>query len=243
MSGHETPSSNKLVQEHQALLERLVQQHNAIAQGEDQLREQRETLLRIMADLGEMHLSAQLQTQNPELELLRAENATMLETITTRDEELNALSQQIGEMEDQLAVANKKREGELADLRETVKERDARIVELEKAQKALPKFQSDDPDIEEYEAELNEFRRQLESDRQLLDQELHQLRQRNQELKEASRTAELELSRERAQLARERMQLDRLREEIRMEIERAQRDAGVRERLQSVQRLKERLGE
>jgi chromosome segregation ATPase len=95
----------------------------------------------------------------------------------------------------------------------------------------------------DYEAELNEFRRQMETDRQALDKDIEQFRTRTAELHEAVRDAELELSRERAQLARERLQLDRLREEIRQELERGQRDASHHHHLAPVQRLKEELNE
>jgi hypothetical protein len=52
---------------------------------------------------------------------------------------------------------------------------------------------------------------------------------------------ELELSRERAELARERQRLDRLREEARLELEKVQREAGVRDRLAPVQKLRDEI--
>ena len=70
---------------------------------------------------------------------------------------------------------------------------------------------------------------------------MEQLRVRNQEVHDASREAELELSRERAQLARERVQLDRLRDEIRQELERAQRNAESDEKLAPVQRPQDEM--
>jgi hypothetical protein len=54
---------------------------------------------------------------------------------------------------------------------------------------------------------------------------------------------ELDLSRERAELSRERQRLERLREEARQDLERLQRDAGVRERLAPVQRLREEMAD
>ncbi|MER3416118.1 MAG: hypothetical protein C4297_07925 [Gemmataceae bacterium] len=93
-------------------------------------------------------------------------------------------------------------------------------------------------EMEQYEAELNDFRRQLEADRRKLDEELDQLQARKQELTEAIRQAELEMSRERAHLAREKAALTRLREEIRMELERAQRLAQVRDQLGAVEKLR-----
>jgi len=92
-----------------------------------------------------------------------------------------------------------------------------------------------------YEAELNEFRRQLEEERRKLHAELQQLRVRNEELSDATRDLEMELSRERAELARERTRLERLREEIQADIERLQRDGGMRDSLAPLQRLREEI--
>src|SRR5439155_12602833 len=118
-------------------------------------------------------------------------------------------------------------------------EKQALIEQLQAApQQTTASALSDDCD---YEVELTEFRRQLEADRQELNQEIEQLRSRNAELNDAAREAELQLSRERAQLARERVELDRMREEIRQQLECIQRDAGVRERLAAVERLKEEV--
>ena len=71
--------------------------------------------------------------------------------------------------------------------------------------------------------------------------EIEQLRFRNQELDEATREMEMEMSRESAELARERTRLDRLRDEVRHELERVQRDGGVRQSLVPVQRLREEM--
>jgi DNA repair exonuclease SbcCD ATPase subunit len=96
-------------------------------------------------------------------------------------------------------------------------------------------------DLDSYEAELHRDRQQLEADRQKLNKELQQVRLRNEDLDEARREMEMEFSRERADLARERTRLERLREEVRAELERFQRDGGVRESLMSVHRLRESI--
>jgi hypothetical protein len=92
-----------------------------------------------------------------------------------------------------------------------------------------------------YEAELHRFRLELEQDRQALNEEIAQLRQRQEELEEAARETELELSRERAIFANERAEMNRLRDEIRLERERQQREGGARDRLGPVSKLKEEL--
>jgi len=117
----------------------------------------------------------------------------------------------------------------------------ALLEELRQQPSETPKAPAPVTDISTYEAELNDFQRQLENDRKKLNTEIEQLRARNVEMDEATREMELELSRERAELARERQRLDRLREEARLELERVQREAGVRDRLAPVQKLREEI--
>src|SRR5262249_47304818 len=111
-----------------------------------------------------------------------------------------------------------------------LEEKNRQIQALQNELEDLLESSPEAREAKDYEEEINRFRRQLESDRQALNEEIRQLQTRNTELNDAARQAELELSRERAHLARERAQLDRLREEIRQELERAKREAGVRDR-------------
>ena len=106
---------------------------------------------------------------------------------------------------------------------------------------SVPAARSENMDLERYEAELNQFRQQLESDRAKLSKEFEQLRLRNAELDEATREMEMAMSKERAELGRERIRLDRLREEVRNDVERAQRDGGMRESLAPVNKLREEI--
>jgi chromosome segregation ATPase len=94
-------------------------------------------------------------------------------------------------------------------------------------------------DIAGYEAELTEFRRQLEADRRDLEEQVQQMRQRQSDLDEAGGRAEVEICRERASLSRERAQLERMRAEVRSDMERMQREGGLREALMGVQKLAE----
>lgn len=64
---------------------------------------------------------------------------------------------------------------------------------------------------------------------------------RNEELTQALRDAELEMSRERANLARERNYLTRLRDDLRIALEKAQREMEVRQKLAPVHKLKEEM--
>ena len=77
--------------------------------------------------------------------------------------------------------------------------------------------------------------------RKSFDEEVGQFQVQRCETEEKARQAELELSRERAQLARDKAQIERLREELRQDVERAQREACIRERLAGVQKLKDEL--
>lgn len=98
-------------------------------------------------------------------------------------------------------------------------------------------------DPESYEAELNRFRKELEADRTRLNKEIESLRQRNCELDDATRELEMELSRERAEMARERIRLDRLRDEVKADMERLQRDQENRGALGGVQKLREEIAQ
>jgi DNA repair exonuclease SbcCD ATPase subunit len=132
---------------------------------------------------------------------------------------------------------NSEHAAEIALLRQQLQERDALLEELQ----GQPATLAANRDSAAYEAELTEFRRQLEGDRQKFNKEVEQLRARNKELDEATREMELEMSRERAELARERQRLERLRDDTRQELERMQRDAGLRDRLSPVQSLRDEI--
>ncbi|HEX3314688.1 MAG TPA: hypothetical protein VHR72_07330, partial [Gemmataceae bacterium] len=121
-------------------------------------------------------------------------------------------------------------------LKELLGEKDSAIREMEEASE-----RSTFGDSESYEAELNRFRKELEADRNKLNDEITSLRVRNSELDEATREMEMEMSRERAEMARERIRLDRLRDEIKVDMERMQREHEVRGTLASVHKLRDDL--
>lgn len=168
-------------------------------------------------------------SQGDEAAVLRAEN-----------EALHQLLQQRLTQQTETAAAEQDRldsqEHELERLRAEV----ARLSELSKPHYPAP-TSGNENDLESYEAELNRFRQQLEADRAGLNKEMDTVRARNAELDEAIREMEMEMSRERAEMARERTRLERMREEIKAEMERIQRDGGVRESLASFQRLREEM--
>jgi pSer/pThr/pTyr-binding forkhead associated (FHA) protein len=214
---------------------RLAQQRTALAQAEASLREQRTELTRMMAGLKQMQEAIRTQ-QNAELSALRTENAQLHQLLATRDGERVEAAERTAPSEP--PTQEPRAETDL--LRQLLREKDSLVEELRQQleQQVAPKPITD---VDSYEAELNAFRRQLEGDRQKLNEEIEQLRSRNLELDQATRDMELELSRERAELARERQRLERLREDARVELERSQRETGVRDRLEPLHKLREQL--
>jgi len=215
---------------------RLAQQRAALAQAEASLREQRGGLTRMMAELKQMQEAIRSQ-QNAEVEALRQENQQLHQLLAERDRERVETAESMAVPDN----ATTELRSEIDLLRQLLQEKDALLEELRRQPPEPLKPAAPVADIGTYEAELNEFQRQLENDRNKLNAEIEQLRARNEEMDEATREMELELSRERAELARERQRLDRLREEARLELEKVQREAGVRDRLAPVQKLREEI--
>jgi pSer/pThr/pTyr-binding forkhead associated (FHA) protein len=129
-------------------------------------------------------------------------------------------------------------QNELQSIREHLREKDRVIADLKESANDIPVR-----DPESYEAELNRFRKELEADRARLNKEIESLRQRNHELDDATRELEMELSRERAEMARERIRLDRMRDEVKADMERLQREHEVRGSLGGVQKLREEIAQ
>jgi chromosome segregation ATPase len=229
------------VQENDVVVERLYQQLDAIVLAEQSLREQ-------CLQMGEMLKDLKGRSKGDhthclaELEVLRMGNDCLQQLVAQRDQQLAELSQRMTatpEATENIGIDP----AEIDALRKELEEKDALIEELSASRQEAPVAALAGVADRDYEAELTEYRREIEADRQRLNEEIQQLRARNAELDEAAREAELQLSKERAQLARERVQLDRMREEIRQELERAEREAGVRERLVAVDRLKDEMAE
>src|SRR5262249_16246256 len=209
----------------------------AITQAENAMREQRNVLTRMMTELRQIQENVSKQ-QCEELEALRRENEELRAALELREhQQASAWADAPAPHADEL---NELRAG-IDDLHRQLQEKDALLHELQEKQANPEDTPQPIGDVDAYEAELNQFRRQLEADRQALNQEIEQMRQRNTELDEATREMELELSRERAELSRERARVDRVREEVRLELDRMQRDNTVRERLAPVNRLKEEM--
>jgi pSer/pThr/pTyr-binding forkhead associated (FHA) protein len=231
----------------------LEKQRTALAQAEAALREQRAELGRMMNDLREFQAAVKKQ-QGIDVQVLSEENEELRRMLGEYERRLaEAVGQQPPDRDQQAPDVSKETDsvkGENDLLRQLLREKDSVVQELKQQLEALSGQApvhaaplAENVDLESFEAELNRYRQQLESDRAKLNQEIEQLRLRNVELDEATRETEMEMSKERAELARERTRLDRLRDEVRSELERIQRDATVRESLAPVQKLREEMSQ
>jgi pSer/pThr/pTyr-binding forkhead associated (FHA) protein len=164
---------------------------------------------------------------------LRAEIELLREELQRKDSILADLSKPEGGGEDSLRAEN-------ALLKQLLEEKNRFLEELSIKSQHVPKTAND---LERYEAELNDLRRELETDRTKLNTEVEMLRDRNKELDEAIREMEMEMSKERAELARERMRLERVREEVKADTERLQRELAVRDSMAPVQKLRDELAQ
>jgi nucleoprotein TPR len=176
--------------------------------------------------VGNEEIGRQIDDLRAEVELLREE-------LDNKEKVLNELNVQGGPDASSLRAENDL-------LQKLLEETDRTVTELTEKSKQSPKTEND---LERYETELNEFRRQLDADRAKLNKEVEMLRDRNKELDEALREMEMEMSKERAELGRERTRLERVREEVKTDTERLQRELAVRESMAPVQKLREELAQ
>ena len=225
----------------------LEKQRFALDQAETALLEQRTELAHILNELREIKVAPQAASDSDSGGLAQEneELRRMLGEYESRLAQTEAPSGQPTESCQELEGLR----GENELLRRLLEEKETFLDELRNQAPApavnqtqiVPPVAAGSGDLENYEAELNRYRQQLEEDRAKLNREIDQMRLRNEELDQATREMEMEMSKERAEFARERIRLDRLREEVRTELERAQRDASVRESLAPVTKLREEI--
>jgi chromosome segregation ATPase len=221
-----------------SILARLGEQQTALAQVEETVRRQRQDLGDVLIALQEGRPAGDSASEG-EVRQLRAEMEQLKQFLATVEHEREQAATALAEAQAAATTTAADNTGEVELLRRQLKEMDA-LLEEARAKPAEPPVEKD---VDSYEADLNEFRRQLESDRSKLTKEIEQLRARNKELDETTRELELEMSRERAELARERQRLERLRDDVRQELERIQRDGGLRDRLTPVQNLRDEINQ
>jgi chromosome segregation ATPase len=200
-----------------------------LERAQDLLEEQRAELARWIADLESVHAGLS-QPGDSDAGALQAENEDLRRRLSLLESALAepAPSKETDELRAQTEL-----------LQRLLEEKDAVIEELHNKPNDVQKEATPEIDVDSFEAELLRDRRELEAERQNLNAEIQQLRVRNEELDEATREMEMELSRERAELARERQRLERLRDEVKVDLEKLQRDGGMRDSLAGVQRLRD----
>jgi chromosome segregation ATPase len=254
-----------MLREHSLVEARPADPLQVLERAQALLEEQREELARWIADLQSVQHSLG-ENGNGDAQALVAENEELRARLRVLEEEEKTASR--APAPSRAPAADDK---ELEDLRaeielqrQLLEQKDAVIADLYTKKNeapdeaaapaalptavpvaAAPRTPAEpraDIDPDSIEAELNEFRQQLQIDRQKLDAEIQQIKTRNEELDEATREMEMELSRERAELARERQRLERLRDDVKGDLERLQREGGVRDSLAPVQRLREEMG-
>jgi chromosome segregation ATPase len=190
-----------------------------------------EQLERDNAELRLQLLQKAADDNTSEIEELKAAIGALNDELQSKEQALQELELKAGPTDAALQAEN-----EL--LKQLLEEKEQAIHEATLQAAAVPKTSGD---LENYETELNEFRRQLEADRVKLNDEVESLRDRNKELDDAIRDMEMEMSKERAELARERMRLERLRDEVKSDAERLQREQSVRDSMAPVQKLRDQL--
>jgi hypothetical protein len=173
--------------------------------------------------------SPSLPTSDQELDLLKADNATLHCTV----EELEKLLEEKMQAEQAWLEKQKELEALVEDKSQVI--RDLHVKMQERPAAASPRgsavFASggSHPGITPREEELLALSEELEEERR-------QLREDEDTVKTQMREMEIQMSRERAELARQRNELQRLHSDIRHELELASRHAALRDRLEPLQR-------
>jgi hypothetical protein len=160
-------------------------------------------------------------TVEEELAQLRGENAELRHIATELEQQLNDATRTA-----QLwAVQQHDNERMLEEKSDVIRELHVKIQELQSQLQSRPVNPAATPREEELLALSEE-----------LEQERNQLKEDEESLMQQMREMEVQMSRERADLARQRNELQRLHSEIRHELEQASRQAGLRDRLEPLQR-------
>jgi hypothetical protein len=239
-------------QEHEEIMRRLRGQGAAIQPVGAAPREERKPAARPAPAAPARPAPA--PASSPETEELKAENQELRTLVAELEESLAAASAQGGEGGGAKDASWEDREREyealLEEKSEKIRELFVKIQELEKQGGgsggggsgkeggAAPAREgpADNEELLALSDELERERCQIEQERRTLDEDRRQLREDEESMMRQMREMELQMAKERAELARQRNELQRLHGEIRHELELAQRDAAVNERLKLLQR-------
>lgn len=193
----------------------------------------------------------QWEGETPAREEAAGESAAELERLRAENEELRAI---IAEMRTQLddamskgqdvwADREREYEGLLEEKSEVIRNLHIRMQELEKyAAAGPPVVVPKEEELLGLSDELDRERCQIEQDRKQLEEDRRQLREDEDSMMKQMREMEIGMAKERAELHRKGIELQRLQAEIRHEIEQAQRDSTLNERLRMLQRKSQDAG-
>jgi chromosome segregation ATPase len=192
------------------------------------LEEARDHVERLGRDLEEAREAGRQAAR--ELEEARQQNRQM-----TRE----AANQFTRLQQDELALRDRIRELEnrredpveqerIAEMRRRIAELEQRLERGGSARPVLPQ------EIADYERQLEDYRTNLENAQRDLDRRL-------KEFDDRCRSHELQISKDRAEIARDRGTMERLRHEFRQEVERAERDPQLYEKLMSLNRVTQEI--
>lgn len=177
-----------------------------------------------------------------EVEAIQGENEQLRGIV---DELRQQLDQVVGDVQSGWGEREKEYEAMLEQKSDTIRELHARLQELERGgageEEAKAPVNVDQKELLSLSDELERERCQLEQERKNIDDDRKQLREDEDAMMRQMREMEMQMARERAELARQRNELQRLHSEIRHELELAQRDAAVNERLRLLQRKSNQL--
>lgn len=197
--------------------------------------------LRRQTTATEPEAPAEPEEDPAEVEAIQGENEQLRGIV---DELRQQLDQVVGDSQSGWGEREKEYEAMLEQKSDTIRELHARLQELERgggAEEAHAPVNVDQKELLSLSDELERERCQLEQERKNIDDDRKQLREDEDSMMRQMREMEMQMARERAELARQRNELQRLHSEIRHELELAQRDAAVNERLRLLQRKSSQL--
>lgn len=200
---------------------------------EQELRRLAEEHQKLMAEMGMEPLPApELDPDMPILSALSPEDAARFEKLR---KEKNDLTQRVAELERQLAEARVSPQF-IGNWDERQRDYEALLAEkcetIRELRTELQDFRDRPLTVAPKEAELVALSEQLEQDRR-------QLQEDEAALEEQTRQMEMTIARQRAEIARQRIEVDRMFAELRLELDQAMREGGLRERLSTLQRRAE----
>jgi hypothetical protein len=159
------------------------------------------------------------------------------------DELRQQLDQSVAEGQSGMGERGREYEAMLEQKTDTIRELHVRLQQLEEGGGPSAESEAEDgsggvnqEELSALSDEIERERCQLEQERRRLEEDRKQLRDDEESMLRQMRDMEIQMAKERAELARQRNELQRLHSEIRHELELAQRDAAVNERLRMLTR-------